>query len=280
MAPVPSPALRKERRGGPGGWMVLVVVFAAFLCTLGSIPLGLVAFSNGALGRLFPSFSAPTQGSATPTPVRVVQAAPSPTPEPTPIPTLKTPKLVGMSFTVARQLAQNAGLDVVISGESYSSDYPVAYVISQNPVAGDPIEQGVRVEVVVSLGKESVQVPRVVEDPLQAAEDKLRAAGFKWRVMEQNSDQTPAGIVISQNPAPDVAAENGSEVLLQVSLGKQKVAVPNLIGKPEAEAQDTIVKAGLAKSFPNYQGFTTVPPGDVISQEPKPGTMVDKGTTV
>jgi len=58
------------------------------------------------------------------------------------------------------------------------------------------------------------------------------------------------------------------------------VVVPLLIGMAEAEAQDAITKAGLNKDWPNYQNYTTVPPGHVISQEPKPGTPVDKGTTV
>ncbi len=41
-----------------------------------------------------------------------------------------------------------------------------------------------------------------------------------------------------------------------------------------------IVQAGLTKTYVNYQDYTTVPPGAVISQDPKPGTMVEKGTTV
>ena len=282
-APAPPRAARRgAQRQGPA-WMVLLVVFAAFLCTLGSIPLGIVAFSNGMLGGLFPNSTRPTvQTTAT-----VPAVAPSPTPSltPTPVPTptpppVRTPDLVGMSFSMARQTALEQGLDVTIGGEEYSTSYPTTYVISQKPGAGSPMEKGGRIEVVVSMGKEIVPVPRVVELTLDAAQRKLDAAGFKWRVSEEWSDVVPAGVVIAQSPAPDVREEKGVEILLRVSKGKEKVRVPNVVGKLEAEAQDMIVKAGLATSWPNYQDFTFVPPGYVLSQEPKPDTIVDKGTTV
>lgn len=276
-APARPDAARGAKRG-PGGWMVLLVVFAAFLCTLGSIPLGILAYTNGTLARLFPALSPPVGGESTPTPL--VGAAPTPTRAPTPTPALRVPKLVGMAFPDAQREAQREGLELVISGTAYSSDLPANYVVSQRPEAGQPVERGVRIEVVVSLGKEMVQVPRVVEDPMQAAQQKLAAAGLRWRVTEEISDMTPVGIVMAQSPAPGVSVEKGSEVVLRVSAGKEKVAVPDLVGRTEAEAQDMIVKAGLSKTYPNYQDYTFVPPGHVLSQEPKPGTLVEKGTTV
>ncbi len=284
MAPAsPRAAERGNQRQGPT-WMVLVVVFAAFLCTLGSIPIGIVAFSSGMLGGLFPNTTTPTVQSPTAT-VPAVVPSPGPALSPTPLPTVTpvpvwAPDLVGMSFSMARQSALEKGLEVTIGGEEYSTLYPTAYVISQKPEAGSPMEKGGRIEVVVSMGKEIVPVPRVVELTLDAAQRKLGAAGFTWRVSEEWSDVVPAGVVIAQSPAPDVRQEKGVEILLRVSKGKEKVRVPDVVGKPEAEAQDMILKAGLATSWPNYQDFTFVPPGCVLSQEPKPDTMVEKGTTV
>ncbi len=276
----PVVAPRRGRRGGPGGWVVLLVVFAAFLCTLGSIPLGFLAYSNGTLGRLFPALASPTAGSGGPTAGPAVESTPQPTPMATSIPALRAPKLVGMPFPTAQQQLQRDGLDVVIAGTAYDSEYPANYVVSQKPEAGQPIEKGVRIEVVVSVGRETAQVPRVVEDTLKVAQGKLTAVGFRSSVSEEYSDQTTAGIVMAQSPAPEVSAEKGSLVALRVSKGKEKVAVPNLVGRTEAEAQEMIVKAGLAKDYPNYQDYTFVAPGSVLSQDPKPDTMVEKGTTV
>lgn len=275
-------ASRQGRRQGPGGWMVLVVVFAAFLCTLGSIPLGILAFSNGSLAEWIPALSptSPRASDASPTaPTTAPTQAASPVSTATLVP-LKVPNLVGMPLPNAQQMAESSGLDVVIAEVAYDSQYPATYVIRQRPEPDTPAEKGAKIEVVVSQGKEMGTVPRVVENTLAVAQEKLRAAGFKWRVSEETSEQTPAGVVMSQTPAPGVSAEKGTEVLLRVSSGREKVRVPNLVGKPEAEAQEAIEKAGLTKTWVNYQDYDFVPPGHVLSQEPKPDTMVEKGTTV
>lgn len=270
----------RGRRQGPGGWMVLVVVFAAFLCTLGSIPLGILAYSSGALNRFAPGLIGPTATTAPePTQAPAVEPTPMATPTATPVP-LKAPRLIAMPFPTAQQVAQAQGLEVSIAGSEYSLQYPATYVVSQKPEEGTPMEKGARIEVVVSLGKETVPVPRVVEDTLPVAQEKLRAAGFRWRISEELNDRVPAGVVMAQNPAPEVPTEKGTEVVLRVSLGKERVRVPNLVGKAEAEAQEMIVKAGLTKTWPNYQDYTFVPPGYVLSQDPKPDALVEKGTTV
>lgn len=283
-----TPPIRKghqaQQKRSRSGWMVLVVVLAAFLCTLGSIPLGILAITNGMLGGVVPSPSArpaPSATSAAAAPITTASATATPRATATPTATpVAVPDLVGVPFSTARQHAQDKGFDVVIVGEAYSTKYPVAFVVSQKPEANTSLEKGGRIEVVVSLGKETALVPRVVELPLEEATRKLRAAGFVWRVSEEISDVVPAGVVIAQSPAPDVREEKGVEIFLRVSKGKEKVEVPNVVGKPEAEAQAMIEKSGLATTWVNYQDFPYVPPGHVLSQDPKPGTMVEKGTTV
>ncbi|MER3406748.1 MAG: hypothetical protein C4289_17590 [Chloroflexota bacterium] len=80
----------------------------------------------------------------------------------------------------------------------------------------------------------------------------------------------------------------GSTVTMVVSTGKRLVRVPDVVGKREAEAQQLIREAGLRTAPPNYQGPNDVPrqvleqvrPGEVLSQTPPGGSMVEPGTTV
>lgn len=296
LAPVPAPVSRTKvtraqppvivkeparpaRRRESGNWTGLLLVLVVFLLVIGTIPLAVLAYSNGFLQRLFPSLAQVSVVGRAPT------ARPMPTIEPTPAPTMtlvpiRAPQLVGKPFSQALQEARAGGLDLVIAGEAYSAQYPVTYVITEKPAAGASVEKGTRIEVTVSLGRETVAVPQVVGDPAPDAEGKLEAAGFPRRISEQWSDQTPAGIVMAQSPTANTRMEKGSEVELTVSKGREKIAVPNLVGRPEAEAQDMIVQASLTKTWVNYQDYTSAPPGDVISQDPKAGTLVDKGTTV
>ncbi len=67
------------------------------------------------------------------------------------------------------------------------------------------------------------------------------------------------------------------------------VSVPDLIGLPEAAAQQLITASGLQTSYVNYQTiadvpdrryFLSIPPGHVLSQTPAPGMRVPRGTRV
>jgi len=67
------------------------------------------------------------------------------------------------------------------------------------------------------------------------------------------------------------------------------VVVPNLIGRPEDEAQQIITESGLMTTYVNYQTAADVPdrryfesiaPGAVLSQIPRPGERVPRGTRV
>ena len=67
------------------------------------------------------------------------------------------------------------------------------------------------------------------------------------------------------------------------------VVVPSLIGMTETEAQQIIQTDGLATSAINYQTmadvadhryFLSIAPGHVLSQDPRPGLSVPRGTTV
>lgn len=271
----PSRSASVPRSGGMGPLVVLLVFF---LLLVGSIPLAILAYNSGVLASVLPGFAAAPASS--PTALPSSQPAAAPTSAPTAIPAVRAPQLVGKAFPEARQQAQSDGLDVVIAGESYDPKQPITYIISQKPQAGSSVEKGARIEVTVSLGPEMVAVPRVVGDTAPSAEGKLQGAGFGWKIAEQASEEIAAGIVMAQDPTGDSKGPKGSEVTITVSTGKPKIAVPSLIGRPEAEAQDLIVQAGLTKTYVNYQDYTTVPPGGVISQDPKPGTMVEKGTTV
>jgi eukaryotic-like serine/threonine-protein kinase len=282
-APPAAAQARPRGEGRSSGWMVMVVVFAAFICTLSSIPIGILAYSNGMLDSIFPGRVAAQVSAPASTPSPAATATPSPTPAATATPTpapVEVPRLIGVLLSSARQQAQALGLELVMTGEDYSSEHPAMHIISQKPSPGSQAQKGTPIEVVVSMGKSSLPVPRVVGDSVSVARQRLVDAGFFVAVTEETSDRIAAGVVISQRPAPEVTADRGSRVDLVVSSGREKVPVPDVVGLPEAEAQDKIVKAGLAKTWANYQDFTFVPPGHVLSQDPKPGTMVEKGTTV
>jgi beta-lactam-binding protein with PASTA domain len=98
------------------------------------------------------------------------------------------------------------------------------------------------------------------------------------------------GLVISQSPPASTALPRGAAVTLSVSLGN-KILLPDLMGKSEADAQQTIGNLGLQTTYVNYQNDAELPPserwrlevvqrGCVLSQTPEAGKLVDPGTIV
>jgi hypothetical protein len=71
-------------------------------------------------------------------------------------------------------------------------------------------------------------------------------------------------------------------------LADGRIRTPNLVGLPEAEAQQVLVAVGLSTTYANYQGpgdvpssaLNSVPVGAVLSQNPQPGTPVGRAWTV
>jgi eukaryotic-like serine/threonine-protein kinase len=85
----------------------------------------------------------------------------------------------------------------------------------------------------------------------------------------------PVGQVIGSDPASGASVPRGSTVAVLVSQGPQMVAVPNEVGQGVDTASQDLRAAGLV---PNVQNFG--PGGRVRAQDPPPGTMVKKGSSV
>ena len=109
------------------------------------------------------------------------------------------------------------GLELGATTPAASDTVPVDQIISQDPPAGDEVPKGSSVDVVVSTGPGTVEVPNVTCLPFGAAVAKLNQVGL---------DGIPAGTtstnplcpnpnrVALQDPAPGSQVESGSDVAL------------------------------------------------------------------
>jgi serine/threonine-protein kinase len=209
---------------------------------------------------------------------------------PTPVPQAPVPNIAGMERSAAESHLQQLGLVLAVQDERYDDKTPAQHIIAQMTPAGTLAPHGHVVEVIVSRGREQVVVPVVTGLAQAEAERRLTSLGLRVEKKDQPSTQAPGGTVIGQEPAAESRVERGSIVRLAVSVG-DKVTVPNLFGKPEAEAQRLIREAGLSTTFVNAQGpedvgepnrwvFGVVAVGGVISQSPEPGALVERGAVV
>ncbi len=200
-------------------------------------------------------------------------------------PCVTVPNVVGLTQAVATTAIGGANLTVGTVTRVCSDTVPAGNVISQNPVRGASVAPGSTVDFVVSTGPCPVTVPDVVGLAQAAAEAAITAANlYVGTVTQVCSDTVPAGSVISQNPPAGVIMSSGGTVALEISSGPcpaQTVAVPNVAGMEQGQAETEINGAGLTvASSPLQVCSDTVPAGSVISQNPLAGVVMSNGGAV
>jgi serine/threonine-protein kinase len=88
------------------------------------------------------------------------------------------------------------------------------------------------------------------------------------------------GVVISTRPGPGSTVRRGSDVLLVVSKGPERYAVPPVVGMTLAEATARIEAVNLRVGKVTKAFDEKVPEGQVVSAKPGPGATLKKSATV
>ena len=135
-----------------------------------------------------------------------------------------------------------------------------------------------------SSEKETVEVPDVRGRTFEEAKEILKDSnlGIRKANEEEPSNEYAAGEVKSQDPGVGEEVEINSTITVVISSGEEaeKVSVPNVVNKSEADAEKELQDAGLKVTKGEAQYSDTVSEGNVISSDPVAGTEVDEGTSV
>src|SRR5439155_23314500 len=123
-----------------------------------------------------------------------------------------------------------------------------------------------------------VGIPDVVGLKEPQAIDKLHNFGFSAHILRDTSDTIPLGVVISQSPNAGTKVAKGTSVEVDISKGKEKVTVPSVLGKTEADAVSTLTNAGLRANV--FSVHSNKPANTVTGQDPPVGTKIVKGSRV
>ncbi len=158
-------------------------------------------------------------------------------------------------------------------------------VISQSPAPGSRRKLTVgsptcTVTLVVSLGEESVTVPRVVGEDHRVAQTELRRLGLSVEIRQMTSAY-PEGSVITVEPRVGERVPVGSTVVLSVSVGapNKTVTVPEVRGLSREDALVRLWLSELAvKEVIEIEGAGDA--GTVVRQSHMPGTIVLAGTEI
>ena len=145
---------------------------------------------------------------------------------------IEVPRLEGLAENEAVRAIQDAGLTVGERVGERSDEFRAGRVIRSDPPAGDEVEEGKRVDYVVSEGPATVVIPNVRGQNEDDARATLRNASCETPpcldvdTESQYSDDVPAGAAIGTSPAAGERVEYGSTVVLVLSQGPEPTEEP------------------------------------------------------
>lgn len=188
---------------------------------------------------------------------------------------IAVPNLSDKSVSVASTEIDSITKDVVIR-EEFSSAFAKGQVIGTEPVAGILISKGTQIVLVVSKGKELVQVPKVIGVDLVTATAKIIGAQLVvGEVTQWFNSKYPIGVVYENSGSDGTKLPVSSGIDLKVSLG----AIPVVAGLQTDIAKAALEAAGLTVRAVEKEYSTTVPKGQVISVVPDE-KEVGKGSSI
>jgi serine/threonine-protein kinase len=201
--------------------------------------------------------------------------------------TVSVPSLEGMTRDDATDLLQEEGFRISFR-QTPSVDVAEGLVISTEPAAGEEVEPGTKVTLVISAGPEQFPIPNVTDIPVEQARERLTRDGFVVGTETQQDNQDIAeGLVISQSLPAGTEADPGTTVNLVVSSGPRFLDVPDLEGVPVSTAQEELTRLGFEQvsveeefSDEMLEGFVTrtEPAASQLAQRDEPITIfVSKG---
>jgi eukaryotic-like serine/threonine-protein kinase len=119
-------------------------------------------------------------------------------------------------------------------------------------------------------------MPSVTGLPEADARALIEREGFTvGTVTPQASCEVANGIVISSDPPGGTQLKRGTSVGLVVSTGGPQAVVPDVAGRPKAEATRQLNDAGFEVGTVNLEASETIAEGSVIRSDPGPGTTAN-----
>lgn len=171
---------------------------------------------------------------------------------------------------------------VLVEGEMiYDESLPAGTIISQTPAPGRSVGADKKITLTISRGAKSMVLGEYATWDLRQVKIVLDRNNIPYVLVEEFSDEIEKNMVIRTEPAAGTSVTAETTVTIFVSKGREpkEIAMPNLLGKTEADATAALLKVGLivGEITPIE---STYPVGQVVFQEIPAKSMVLEGTVI
>ena len=185
------------------------------------------------------------------------------------------PLVIDLDRAQAVELLQARGFIIGRITTEVRDDVPSDRVLSQNPPQGTELEPGDTIDIIVSVGPESISLPIVVGLTQEEALNKLNNDGFlNIEIKKLKTNEYDIGVIAEQEPEANSRLEPSGVITLQVADGRISDNVPNLAGQTLAFAQDELRDKGWTVTIEEIES-ETIEVGRVVGTNPPSGTDYD-----
>jgi serine/threonine-protein kinase len=155
---------------------------------------------------------------------------------------------------------------------------PMGFIIILAIVLG--IASGLLYGLRGNLFGQEVQVPDVKGESYSDAAKILSEKGIKLNFVNKIHSDVEKDHVISQRPEADETVKKGREIEVVLSLGREMVKVPNVVGDTLEDATFKLKNEGLDVGDVTKVNDADTPEGIIVNQSPKRGESVPLGERV
>ena len=182
----------------------------------------------------------------------------------------QAPSVLGLTKVEAEAALTRAGFEVDYRPSVFSETVPAQHIIDQDPAPDGRVRKGGTITLLNSKGPDRRAVPALTGVTQAEATAALEKAGLAVGEVSRRFSDAPVGTVVATTPAAGERLKPGSPVALVLSKGVELRDVPDVQGRPRAEAEAALTAAGFRVEVTEVFS-DTVAKGTVADQSPSSG---------
>ncbi|MBQ7529534.1 Stk1 family PASTA domain-containing Ser/Thr kinase [bacterium] len=190
------------------------------------------------------------------------------------------PNIIGQKLAVAREVLESRHLSLEIRSRKYSATDTPGMIVSQDPIEGSQVVSGDKVFVVVSVGRNKVMVPNLLNMDESVAREQLRSMELECVIAYLSDPDAKFGVVLKQEPDPNSEINSGGEVKIYINDNLGEVVVPNILDLNLDKATQILKDLGLDLQIREKRPDAEAKEGTIIAQEPARGDKIKKNGIV
>ncbi len=200
---------------------------------------------------------------------------------------ITVPDLIGETYdsVMSKKDTEYIDFEFELSDEVIYDDNPAGTIVDQKPDGGRSANIGDTITLYVSKGTKALTMDNYENMEYRSVEIELQKLGISAaniRYEYENNEAIVKDYVIRTIPAAGEGLGTDEIVTLYVSLGPtvEKVIMPDLMNRTEAEAQDLLTSKKLVLGGITGVESQEYEKGRIANQSILPGTEIDEGTQV